>query len=73
MSLHTIRAKVRRLELARHAADHAKPTPEEMRAAALSGQGRPVVLDMLARMRAYATEIEDSTRGFCPLPRTCQA
>ena len=69
MSLHAIRAKVRRLEAARHAADHAKPTPEEMRAAALSGQGRPVVLDMLARMRSYATEIESATLGFSRWPR----
>ncbi len=73
MSTTAIRSRLRQLERARHAADNRRPTPDEMRQAALTGQGRPVVLDMLSRMRAYATEIEDSTRGFCPLPRTCQA
>lgn len=61
-------ARVRRLERARHAADNRKPTPQEMRSAALTGEGRPVVLDLLARMRSYAREIEDNTHGYSPFP-----
>ena len=69
MSLAAIRAKLRRLESARQAHDTRRPTPDEMRQAALTGQGRPVVLDMLARMRSYATELEAATLGFSPWPR----
>lgn len=61
-------ARLRRLELARHAAVNARPTPEEMRQAALTGEGRPVVLDMLARMRAFSMELETATVGFCRWP-----
>lgn len=67
--MRNLSARLRRLELARHAADNARPTPTEMRQAALTGQARPVVLDMLARMRAYGVELEAATKGFSPWPR----
>lgn len=62
-------ARLRRLEQAHHAADHARPTPEEMRAAVLDPENaRPVVLAMLDRFRAFSMELESATVGFCRLP-----
>ena len=68
MSFSTIRARLRRLEQARQAADTRRPDPHEMRDAVLTGQGRPIVMEMIERFRAFAVEIEDATHGFCPLP-----
>lgn len=51
-------ARLRRLERARRAADHAKPTPTELRQAALTGEGRPVTLALLAKMRAFAASLD---------------
>ena len=71
--MRALSARLRRLEQARHAADHARPTPEEMRQAALTGQGRPVVLAMLDKLRSYAREIEDNTHGYCAFPGPANA
>lgn len=54
----SLTARVRALERARHAEDNRKPDAEEMRAAALSGEGRPVTLALLAKMRAFSASLD---------------
>ena len=68
-----VRARLARLEARKRAVDNRNPSVEELRAEARGEPVRPVVAALAARMRSYAVEIEDSTRGFCPLPRTFQA
>lgn len=50
--------RLRALERAQRGHDSRRPTPEEMRGAALSGEGRPVVLSMLDRMRRFADSLD---------------
>lgn len=64
----SLRDRIRRLERRKVAHDNRPPCGDEMREAVLTGQGRPIVMEMLAKFRAYAREIEDATHGFCPLP-----
>lgn len=51
-------ARVRALERRRHAEDNRKPNAEELRAAALTGQGRSITLALLAKMRAFSASLE---------------
>lgn len=64
----SLRSRLRRLERQKQAEDNRPPGDGEMRDAALTGQGRPLVLSLVDQFAAYAVELRDATHGFCPLP-----
>lgn len=59
----SLRSRLRRLERQKQAEDNRPPGDGEMRDAALTGQGRPLVLSLVDQFKAYAQELHALTRG----------
>ena len=62
--MRALTARLRRLEQARHAADHARPTAEELRHFALTGEGRDCLANWQETLVRYRGRLDRLVRAL---------